>query len=134
MENAQNVLPIREIPNYIDAEIWQDFIQWRKESRHKLTPTSTKYLLRKLARFHAAKIDVNACLVQTMECGWQGVFEIKQKAETKRQYLPVEDEDLWPWAKMEGYPDPMKDEKFKAYRQRLGHLMRDKQDKVERIY
>lgn len=111
------------IPDYINPDLWQDFIQHRREIRHKLTPTATKFLLKKLDKFHTNGIDVNACLTRAIENGWQGVFEIKPQLQMKRQYLPVEDNDLWPWAKMNGYPDPGYAETNKDYRQRLRHLV-----------
>jgi hypothetical protein len=73
---------ISEIPDYIDSTLWADFIQHRKEIRHKLTPTATKYLLQRLAKFHAAGIDVNLCITQSIENGWQGIFEATAKKET----------------------------------------------------
>jgi len=112
------------IPDYINPDLWADFLQHRREIRHKLTPTATKFLLRKLEKFHNDKINVNDCLTRAIENGWQGVFPIQPEQQMKRQYLPTEDSDLWPWAKMNGYPDPGRAETNQAYRQRLGHLMR----------
>lgn len=66
---------ISDIPDYIDLEVWSDYLQHRKEIRHKLTPTAKKYLLVKLSKFHENGIDVNLCIAQAIENGWQGVFE-----------------------------------------------------------
>ena len=66
---------LSELPDYINPDLWADFIQHRKEIRHKLTPTATTYLLKRLARFHESGIDVNLSLTQAIENGWQGVFE-----------------------------------------------------------
>jgi len=38
--------------------------------------------------------------------------------------LPSDDKKLVSWAETNGYPGPTSTEKYKAYRQRLGHLMR----------
>ena len=62
------------IPDYIDPDLWCDFIQHRKEIRHKLTDTTQKFILKKLARFHQDGMDVNAAIVQSIENGWQGIF------------------------------------------------------------
>jgi len=70
---------ISEIPEYIDSDLWADFIQHRKEIRHKLTPTAKKYLLVKLAKIHENGTDVNSCITQAIENGWQGVFEVQEK-------------------------------------------------------
>jgi hypothetical protein len=66
---------LSEIPDYINPDLWTDFIQHRKEIRHKLTPTATKFLLRKLEKFHSRGIDVNLSITQAIENGWQGIFE-----------------------------------------------------------
>ena len=64
----------KTLPDYIDSDLWQAFIDHRKEIRHKLTPITTKFLLKKLAGFNAREIDVNEAITQTIENGWQGVF------------------------------------------------------------
>jgi hypothetical protein len=66
---------ISEIPDYINSDLWSDFIQHRKEIRHKLTPTTEKFLLKKLAKLHQKGADVNLSITQTIENGWQGIFE-----------------------------------------------------------
>jgi len=73
---------INPLPDYINPDLWQDFIQHRKEIRHKLTPTATKYLLIRLSTFHNQGIDVNLCITQSIENGWQGIFEATAKKET----------------------------------------------------
>ena len=65
---------ISSIPDYIDSDLWLDFIQHRKEIRHKLTPIAQKFILKKLAKFHLDGMDVNLAIVQTIENGWQGIF------------------------------------------------------------
>jgi hypothetical protein len=72
---------ISALPDYIDSDLWTDFIQHRKEIRHKLTPTSTNFLLKKLARYHNDGIDVNQSITQAIENGWQGVFPAIAKKE-----------------------------------------------------
>ena len=62
------------LPDYIDSDLWQAFIDHRKEIRHKLTPITTKFLLKKLAGLNAQQIDVNKAITQTIENGWQGIF------------------------------------------------------------
>ena len=78
---------ISQLPDYIDSNLWSDFIQHRKEIRHKLTPTATKYLLIRLSTFHNQGIDVNLCITQSIENGWQGIFEatIKKEAMPKTE-------------------------------------------------
>ena len=74
------------IPDYIDSDLWQAFIDHRKEIRHKLTPTTTKFLLKKLAVFNALEIDVNKAITQTIENGWQGIFAPRNDYGTEKKY------------------------------------------------
>lgn len=55
------------------AAAWQEFSQHRREIRHKLTPTSTRRLLAKLAAWGEAQAIV--ALGLSVENGWRGVFE-----------------------------------------------------------
>ena len=80
---------ISELPNYIDPELWADYIQHRKEIRKPMSATNKRYCLRKLARFHKAGQDVNACIEQTLEGGWQGIFEYTVPVEK----LPKDNDD-----------------------------------------
>lgn len=76
----------RVVPDYIDSDLWQAFIAHRKEIRHKLTPTTTKFLLKKLAGFNAREIDVNKAITQTIENGWQGIFAPRNDYENQKKY------------------------------------------------
>lgn len=52
---------------------WSEFEQHRREIRHKLTPTSTRRLLKKLAEWGEARAI--QALGLSVENGWRGVFE-----------------------------------------------------------
>jgi hypothetical protein len=80
---------ISELPDFIDAELWQHYEQHRKEIRKPLKPTTTIFILKKMARFHKAGLDVNACIEQTLENGWQGIFEVH----VEQEKLPKNDEE-----------------------------------------
>jgi hypothetical protein len=75
---------ISALPDYIDPDLWTDFIQHRKEMKKKLTPTSTRYLLKKLARYHSEGIDVNASIMQALEGTWQGIFPYEKANRAKQ--------------------------------------------------
>ena len=80
---------IPELPDYIDEELFSDWKQMRKEQRKPVTKTIEKYTLRKLAKFHKDGISVNDCLIQSLENGWQGIFEVIEK----REPIPKDDSE-----------------------------------------
>jgi hypothetical protein len=104
----------KTIPDYIDIELWNDFIQHRKEIRHKLTPTATKFMLRKLNKFYLTGIDVNACIERSIENGWQGIFEVQ----IQKELIPKNDDAAVQWGNDHGLP-AKKGESMWNYRQRL---------------
>lgn len=57
---------------------WGEFVQFRKELRKPLTETGGKRLLKKLSQ-HSTP-DAIAMLEQSIENGWQGVFDVKGPA------------------------------------------------------
>jgi hypothetical protein len=103
-----------QIPDYIDITIWTDYGSFRKETRHKLTPTAIKYLLLKLDRLHNEGMDVNACIMQSMENGWRGVFPIK----VEKEIIPKSDDEAVRWGAAHGI-NARPGENMWNYRQRL---------------
>lgn len=63
------------LPPNVDPAIWAEWEQHRKEQGKKgrLTPTAIK---RQFA-FLAKQPDPNACILQSIQHGWQGIFELK---------------------------------------------------------
>src|SRR5690606_23617495 len=67
-----------DLPANVSRDVWRDFIAYRRERRLPTTPTHTRRLLERLS---AAGADADAMLAQTIENGWQGVFDLKDKAQ-----------------------------------------------------
>lgn len=65
--------------DFLDASIWKDFVEHRKQLKKPMTEKAAEMMINKLRAFHVDGEDPNACLKQSIEQGWQGVFEIKQK-------------------------------------------------------
>lgn len=120
--NQPNPTPL---PDYIDSDLWSDFIQHRKEIRHKVTPTTLTFLLKKLATWNMNGVDVNRCIEISIENGWQGIFLIKEKPIPDELTLPKDNELLWKWAKQNGLPDPGS-KTYNQYRQYLEGCLRRK--------
>jgi len=125
--NQPELIPYTpDLPHFIDADLWDSFLQHRKEIRHKVTPTTLAFLLKKLQRWNDNGIDVNLCIERSIEAGWQGIFPIKEKPLGDKLTVPKDDDSLWRWAKEHGFPDPKGWEKNDQYRARLQGLVRQR--------
>ena len=69
-----NVEPIN-LPDFIDAELFANFIQHRKEIKKPLTPHARDLIIKKLSDFNSRGLDANKALENSIINGWQGVFE-----------------------------------------------------------
>ena len=69
-----------ELPSFINPASWNDFLTHRKELKKPLTPTSMKGQLKKLEKFESSfPGGANISLEQTVNNGWQGLFEPKME-------------------------------------------------------
>jgi DNA-binding MarR family transcriptional regulator len=73
-----------DLPANVSRDVWRDFIAYRRERRLPTTPTHTRRLLEKLS---AAGADADAMLAQTIENGWQGVFDLKDTAQRAEPHV-----------------------------------------------
>ena len=63
--------------------VWEEWKEYRKESKKPLKPTTIK---RQLARLKKYKPEIAAAmLVQSIEHQWQGIFELKDKPDGGRK-------------------------------------------------
>jgi len=60
-------------------EAWADWVKFRAEIKHKLTDTTIEAQLKKLAKMP----DPVAVIRQSIENGWQGLFELKTNGQAK---------------------------------------------------
>ena len=64
-----------ELPPTIDAEIWLEFEQHRREIHYTLTPTAARRILIKLEKYlDEHQVDPNEAIALAIERGWRGVF------------------------------------------------------------
>jgi hypothetical protein len=68
------------VPDYIDGQLWLDFIECRKKLKAPATDRAHKLLLDKLESMYQRGIDPNVALSASIENGWKGVFEPKGTA------------------------------------------------------
>jgi hypothetical protein len=67
------------IPTFIDAELWNGFLEMRNKAKAKPTDLAIKGILQKLESFENKKQGwANESLRNSIESNWKGVFEPKQ--------------------------------------------------------
>lgn len=71
--------PLLEVPDFIDGDLWLEWIEYRKEKKKKLTPLQAKKQIKKLTDWHNEGIDVNQVIETSISNGWQGLFKPKEK-------------------------------------------------------
>jgi len=62
------------LPNYIDPEAWQGWLDMRKAKKLPATDRTIKIVLNKLADWHNQGYDVNAIIDHNTEVAWRGMF------------------------------------------------------------
>lgn len=73
---------IDELPDWIDPEAWEGFVQMRKTIKKPLTDRAKKLALKELVKLRMEGQDPNEVLDQsTLKC-WSGLFAVKGKAAT----------------------------------------------------
>lgn len=63
------------MPDWLDGELWTDFIANRKQIKAEMTAIAQKRMLRKLERWSAAGINVNECLERSIINRWKDIYE-----------------------------------------------------------
>lgn len=66
--------------------IWDEWKQHRKETKHELKPTTEKRQLKKLAE-NSESVAI-AIIAQSLENGWQGLFEVKNNGKQQQATNP----------------------------------------------
>jgi hypothetical protein len=65
------------IPDFLDKELWNDFLEMRKKKKIPYTERAIKLLIRKLTEFHNNGLDANKSLEESIMSGWSGIFPPK---------------------------------------------------------
>ena len=69
--------PLPPIPDFIDQELWDQFMIMRKKKKATPTEFAVKLLIKKLTGFQASGFDVNKIIELSIENNWKGLFEPK---------------------------------------------------------
>jgi phage replication O-like protein O len=75
----KNVTPEIELPEFIDKELWQSFIDMRKKIKKPATDKAQELLIKKLTGYYQDGENVNQILENSIINSWQGLFSIKNK-------------------------------------------------------
>ena len=83
---CKSELEIEIIPNFIEAELWNGFLEMRIKAKAKPTNLAIKGIIQKLQEFEDKKTGwANESLKNSIENNWKGVFEPKQNYQSKPQ-------------------------------------------------
>ena len=82
---TNNPLPPKgvSLPDFIDPNLWQEYLAYKKERREKLSSKGIEMKFSEWAKWASEGIDVNECLREAMRNEWQGVFKPKPTYKTK---------------------------------------------------
>ena len=68
-----------DLPNFIDVETWNNYVQMRKEIKKPLTDSIAKGCIKNLTKFEDKKTgNANLSLDNSIAGGYQGLFEPKE--------------------------------------------------------
>lgn len=68
---------IAELPDWLPAEAWAEFVKMRKGIKKPLTEYAAKLVIKKLAEMVRNGQDPQEVLDQSILNCWQGIFEVK---------------------------------------------------------
>lgn len=76
-------------PEWLDVELWEDYVQYRKEIKEPLTKIGVKRSLMKLERMIDEGGDQTAIIERTIESGkWKGLFQTFKEEKPVNKTIP----------------------------------------------
>lgn len=96
LQANNNPLPHKgvSLPDFIDPNLWQDYLAYKKERREKLTQKGIEAKFSEWAKWASEGIDVNECIREAMRNEWQGVFKPKPTYNKAQSGLSLSVEDV----------------------------------------
>lgn len=67
----------KELPEWVDPETWDQYVEMRQRIRKPLTAYAGELVIRDLKKFREMGQDPNENLRQSIKNSWQGVFALK---------------------------------------------------------
>ena len=72
------------LPEWIDAELWDEYVAQRKKDKKAMSPRSERDRLARLYALKAAGYDPNACIAEALNYHWLEFYEPKDKAISRK--------------------------------------------------
>tara|TARA_R110000868_G_scaffold184618_1_gene426232 strand:+ start:1496 stop:2218 length:723 start_codon:yes stop_codon:yes gene_type:complete len=73
-----------EIPDFIDSELWNEFLKIRNKSKKAVnSELAIKKLINKINKFHEKGLSVNEILESSVLAGWTDIYEPKNNNNNK---------------------------------------------------
>jgi len=69
--------PVADAPEFINADAWNEWLEYRKQSKKKMTPATVTKQISFLAKYD--KVIQGIIINQSIQNGWAGLFEPKEK-------------------------------------------------------
>lgn len=92
---SAEIAPIQkeiQIPDFIDAELWNSFIESRIAMRAKPTKHAIDLLIKKLIKFKEEGADPNDSLRNSIENGYKGLFKMNQNNSFQKKNSQIIDD------------------------------------------
>ena len=67
------------LPDWLDKKWWNNFKEFRKEIKAKLTHRGEELAIMKLKKLKSSGNNPTEVIKQSIECGYKGLFELKQE-------------------------------------------------------
>lgn len=71
-------LPV--LPEWLDPELWEEWVQHRKEKKKPLTPSSALKTIEQLTEYRAQGVNLKAAIDHSIANGYQGIFPPANKS------------------------------------------------------
>jgi DNA replication protein DnaD len=77
-KNDKNEKNTKELPEWLDSDIWKDFIEHRNKLRKPMTNKAQEIVIAKLTHLKEKGFNPRHLIITAIERGWQTVFEPKE--------------------------------------------------------
>lgn len=94
---------ISELPDWVPAEAWEEFVKMRKSIKKPMTDYASKLMLKKLDGLRRAGHDPQAVLDQSILKCWLDIFPVRQ--EFPQAAAPRQPQFQTPVEKARGWAD-----------------------------
>jgi hypothetical protein len=84
VKNVKNVINKEIIlPEWLNKDVWKNWVEYRKEKKQKLTPRSIAMQLKELEKDKEHHVEI---LEQSIRNGWTGLFPLKGDNKVQNNY------------------------------------------------